>query len=115
MKNANLIKTRDNLLDRITGNPANQVLNPYVGGIQPELGPQPAAAMKQSLDMIKMAAIAEDGTAVDYALLRHDPAYVEFQSVSSPSLMGFDPASLSTRQEKMAFWINLITPWYWTR
>jgi hypothetical protein len=107
MTNANLIKVRDNLLDRITGKSANQVLNPYVGELQPELGPQPAAAMKKSLDMIKMAAIAEDGIAVDYALLPHDPAYVEFHSVSSPSLMGFDPASLSTRQEKMAFWINL--------
>ena len=49
----------------------------------------------------------EDGTGVEYGLMRNDPVFVEFQKVSSPRLRGFDPASLSTRQEKMAFWINL--------
>jgi len=107
MTNTLLIKTRDKLLDRIAGNPSYPVLNPYIGDIQRDLGNQPAAKLKKALDMIKVAAIEQDGTAVDYTLLRHNPAYVEFQIVSSPRLRGFDPASLSTRQEKMAFWINL--------
>jgi len=107
MTNTLLIKTRDNLLDRIAGNPSYQVLNPYTGEIQRELGTQPAAELKKVLDMMKIATMEDDGTEVNYTLLRNNPAYVEFRKVCSPRLRGFDPGSFSTRQEKMAFWINL--------
>jgi len=78
-----------------------------MGDVRRELGTQPAAELKKTLDMMKMATMQEDGAAVNYTLLREDPAYIEFQKTCSPRLRGFDPDSFSTRQEKMSFWINL--------
>jgi len=107
MTNALLIKIRDKLLDGIAGKSATQVLNPSMGDTQPELGSQPAAELKKALDRIRVATMEEGGTGVDYGLMRNDLVFVEFQKVSSPGLRCFDLALLSTRQEKMAFWINL--------
>ena len=102
-----LIETRDNLLDRISGIPSNQVLNPYVGDIHQDLGTKPAAELKKALDMMKIEAMEDDGAEVNYALLRSSPAYLEYRKVCSPKMRGFDPDTFSTRQEKMTFWINL--------
>ena len=107
MTNTHLIKIRETVLDRMARNHSYQVLNPYMGELQHESRPQIAAELKETLDLMKIAAMVEDGTAVNYTLLRNNPAYIDFQKESSPRLRGFDPASLSLRQEKMAFWINL--------
>ena len=102
-----LIKTREKILERISGVPSNQVLNPYVGDIPQDLGTQPAAELKKVLDMMKIEAMEDGGAEVNYALLRSSPAYNEYRKVCSPKLRGLDPDSFSTRQEKITFWINL--------
>jgi hypothetical protein len=104
---ARLIKTRDKLLDRISGVPSNQVLNPYTGEIPHDLGTKPAAELKKALDTMKVEAMEDDGSAVNYTLIRNSPAYLEYRKVCSPELRGFDPDTFSTHQEKMTFWINL--------
>jgi hypothetical protein len=104
---ARLIKARDNLLDRISGVPSNHVLNPYAGEIPSDRVTEPAAELKKALDMMKVEAMEAGGAAVNYILLRNSPAYNDYRKVCSPKLRGFDPGSFSTRQEKIAFWINL--------
>lgn len=43
---------------------------------------------------------------VDYESLRSSDAYREYKACTS-SLLDFDPATLATREEMLAFWINL--------
>lgn len=102
-----LIKMREKILDRMTGVPSNQVLNPYVGDIPHNPGTEPAAELKKALDKMKIEAMQAGGAAVNYDLLRSSPAYIEYRKVCSPKLRGFDPDSFSTCQEKITFWINL--------
>ncbi|UWZ79606.1 DUF547 domain-containing protein [Geoalkalibacter halelectricus] len=43
---------------------------------------------------------------VDYQAMRNSQAYRDYVACST-LLQGFDPLTLETRQEKLAFWINL--------
>lgn len=44
--------------------------------------------------------------AVDYERLKSSVAYAEYQECTT-ELLGFDPAVLKTREERLAFWTNL--------
>src|SRR5439155_27248347 len=56
---------------------------------------------------LKAAAVTDDGGRVDYAALKGHPAYEAYRAVAS-ELAGFDPCTLTTRTEQLAFWINLF-------
>lgn len=103
-----LIKYRESVLDLLTGT-GKQVLNESdhlsLGGEKPGLGI--TAELKQYLDMAKTSAMDEQGLSVDYDLLRGSQAYLEYQQKCSPRLRYFDPETLSTPEERLAFWINL--------
>lgn len=102
-----LIILREKLLDRLSGIQAGDVLNVSTAGSVPVSGTDPAAELKSALDRIRSAAIDETGAHVDYALLRGSAAYHEFRRICSPRLRTFDPAELASREERLAFWINL--------
>jgi len=102
-----LIGLREKLLDKLGATQAGDVLNVSLAGPVPEPGVDPAADLKRALDSIKIAAVDDSGTHVDYASLRESAAYQEFRSVCSPRLRNFDPAELASREERLAFWINL--------
>jgi hypothetical protein len=66
-----------------------------------------AADLMRAMNRIKALAISDDGAHVDYARLRHSDAYAEYRRAWLPRLRAFDPACLTTREERLAFWINL--------
>jgi hypothetical protein len=62
--------------------------------------------IKQSLNRIKAEAISPDGSKVDYRSITASHSYREYKKLTS-HLGNYDFKSLSSREEKLAFWINL--------
>ncbi len=103
-----LIYFRESVLDFITGT-APHVLN-EVGdsySLNKETGLEITAELKRFMDMAKISAMDEQGYFVDYALLKESQPYLEYRQKCSPRLRYFDPGTLSTPEEQLAFWINL--------
>jgi hypothetical protein len=107
-----LINLREAALGLALGRRAHDVLNlppdgaPAAG--QPALdGPALAAALKAAVNGFKAAAMDTAGLTVDYRRLRDSPAYADYWASLTPQLQGYDPAGLATRDERLAFWINL--------
>lgn len=70
---------------------------------------QDAALCGRLLDAaarLRAAAACEDGRAVAYDRLATLPAFAAYRAVAG-ELAGFDPGSLATRGERLAFWINV--------
>lgn len=102
-----MIGWRDRFLDLLSGTLMGPVLNPDGIDSRLEAGMDPAADLKHALDAIKVAAIGEAGSQVDYDALRSDIAYQVMLIESSTKLNAFDPAYLASREDRLAFWINL--------
>lgn len=104
-----LISLREALLNVITRSDANPILNqasdPAV--LTMETGVEITAELKRFMDMAKLEAIDDRGLGVDYKHLQSSPAYLEYQQSCSPRLRTFDPGDLISREEQLAFWINL--------
>jgi hypothetical protein len=65
-----------------------------------------AADMLRIVNALKAEAYEATGGRVDYARLRASAAYAEY-GLCARRLPTFDPATLTTREERLAFWINL--------
>ncbi len=107
-----LINLREAAIGLALGRQARDVLNlppdgePLAG--QPALdGPALAAALKAAVNGFKATAMDDAGLTVDYRRLRDTPAYADYWATLTPQLQAYDPASLATRGERLAFWINL--------
>ena len=101
------IGLREILLDVLSGIEKDAVLNVATAGFLPQSGKDPAAELKRALDLVKTNAVDESGTRVDYDALKDSSAYQHFRKTLSPGLAGFDPTTLKSRGEQLAFWINL--------
>lgn len=104
-----LVKGRESFLDVITGTNSRVVLN---AGEPARTGPfsegaDLTAELKRFMDIVRSGARDEQGLNVDYRQLKGSPVYLEYRQSSSPRLKNFDPAQLTSREEKLAFWINL--------
>jgi hypothetical protein len=64
-------------------------------------------ALGRSLAAMKRAAADAQGARVDYARLAESGAYRIYRDCVSSVLPAVDPAGLRTREERLAFWINL--------
>ncbi|MFC2026035.1 DUF547 domain-containing protein [Chloroflexota bacterium] len=102
-----LVKIRDSLFNRLTGVEQDLVLNPLPSQPVPPQSSGLAAEIKMAIDEFKTSAVDQSGFKVDYAGLRDTQAYAEYQRSCTPRLRKFDPASLRTPEESLAFWINL--------
>jgi hypothetical protein len=102
-----LIYLREKILDKLSGVQAEAVLNDSAAESAPELRMDPAADLKRALDRIKSIAVDDSGVHLDYGALRTSAAYQEFRTMCSPRLKTFDPSDLASREEQLAFWINL--------
>lgn len=104
-----LVAGRDSFLDLVTGTKPHMVLNegdpdhPALLAVDSDI----TADLKRFMDMTKVEAIDVQGYNVDYQRLKGSPAYLEYRQSCSPRLRNFDPAVLTSREEKLAFWINL--------
>jgi hypothetical protein len=104
-----LINFRETILDFFTGTDPLTVLNNINGSdsIVKDPGLELTAELKRFLDMAKIDAMDEQGYFVDYARLQKSPVYDEYRQQCSPRLGYFEPGSLSSDEERLAFWINL--------
>lgn len=68
-------------------------------------GPAIAAELQADMQAMVGGVSAAHG-GVDYGTLRSGDAYADFRACTA-GLIGFDPAALRTREERLAFWINL--------
>jgi hypothetical protein len=103
-----LIAGRDAILNGITG-VSDTVLN--AGPLPAGQGDAPAdsdiaAALKRSANKLKNTAVQADGYAVNYSRLRGSEPYAAYRAAAA-RLRAFDPASLVTREARLAFWVNL--------
>jgi hypothetical protein len=101
------ISARESLLDRITLTQPSSVLNPEYLDLSQSQSSDLPARMREVFDRIMLDVFDKQGVNVDYAALRTHPAYIEFRKNLSPSLRCFDPSSLVSDAERIAFWINL--------
>jgi hypothetical protein len=101
------IGLRERLFNGLSGIKVDDALNVVTAGPVPDYGIDPAADLKRALDSIIIAAVDGSGARLDYAALRESSAYQHYRNALSPGLKGFDPMILESRQERLAFWINL--------
>lgn len=69
-------------------------------------GPGVAAELLSALQMMEAEAFDPTAGTVDYHRLAESEAYARYRGCTA-SLTGFDPRSLGSREEQVAFWINL--------
>ncbi len=100
-----LIHTREALLALALGFDPRAVLNPqHTDGAGDKTV---AAELKEALNAFKAHAMDAGGRHVDYARLAGSPAYTRYRAECSPKLARFNPGTLESRAEQLAFWINL--------
>ncbi|MBE0667570.1 MAG: DUF547 domain-containing protein, partial [Bacteroidales bacterium] len=105
MTNLNvLINMRESILDTLIG--ARRIMALNHSEIQQKSQIEdPAFVLRVALQDLLAGFMDEQGQ-INYAALKTSPAYVAFHDQTA-QLQTFDPASLITRDAKLAFWINL--------
>jgi len=86
--------------------PPDFVLN---AGPEPDgaMAPEPVATdMRRIINSLKAEAYDTARGRVDYARLCASPTYAEY-CLCARRLQSFDPAAVGSREERLAFWINL--------
>jgi len=98
---------REKVLDRILGIDPVSFLNPENPQKDSMVeGSALAARLRGAIARFKAIAMNEKGEWVDYRQLSINPAYQSFRELVS-QLREFDLSTLSSREEQLAFWINL--------
>ena len=64
-------------------------------------------ALRRNANALKAAAIDAEGRQVDYNRLRASDAYAALRRDLTPQLRSLDLSALTTREQRLAFWINL--------
>ena len=101
-----IISVRERMLDLITGAQSNQTLNTSTTITDMRANLDPAADLQALLQNVLAAFVDPLDGSVDYAALRIGDDYAVFRACVA-QLQTFDPPTLSSREEKLAFWINL--------
>lgn len=83
-----LIRSREAVLDFITGTDPEEILNQIDNPDQlpRNAGVEITGELKRFMDMAKISAMNEHGTFVDYDQLRDSPPYLEYQQSCSPRM-----------------------------
>ncbi len=102
-----VVNTREALLSRILSFAGNAVLNDTKPTDLPLAGSELAVSLKRSANALRAAAIDADGRQVDYDRLRASEAYAVLRRNLTPQLRSLDLSTLATREQRLAFWINL--------
>ena len=98
---------REKLLDRVLGIDPWSSLNPEkLEENEVFEGSTLVTEFKVAITQFKAIAMNEKGEWVDYQQLSLNPAYQSFRELIS-QLREFDLSTLSSRDEQLAFWINL--------
>lgn len=101
-----LVAAREGLISRVLGFDGEAVLNAGAGNGQTIAGLALAAALRRAMNALKAEGMDATGQRVDYDRLRKSDAYAAYRDLT-PKLRSLDLATLTTREEQLAFWINL--------
>ncbi len=99
-----MIRLLNRLLDQVLRVDGNAVLND--GIVKQSSDGNIAADIKRALTMLKAEAYDESSAAFDYARIRASESYRALRDCTA-RLDSFDPGTLTTHEERLAFWINL--------
>ncbi|MFZ5557356.1 MAG: glycoside hydrolase family 15 protein [Pseudomonadota bacterium] len=83
-----------------------EVLN-RPGDTRARAAPDPAAAMKRAMNVVRAQFYDGQTQRIDYAAIRGADAYRWFQELAA-QLADFDPARLDTDTQRIAFWTNVF-------
>lgn len=101
-----LVRLRDGVLARVLGSGecASASAPPSTHA---EQAASVAVELKQAMSRLKAQAISEDGNHVNYTTLRESDEFAAYRRHFLPRLAALDPTAIATREERIAFWINL--------
>ena len=102
-----VVTTREALLSRILSFAGDSILNHAEPTGPPLAGSELAFALKHGASALKAAAIDAEGRQVDYDRLRASEAYAVLRRDLTPQLRSLDVSTLATREQRLAFWVNL--------
>jgi len=102
-----LIHGREWILNQLAGARPSLAINQALVDSAMPPSADLAARLKQTLDDLKISAMDESGSRVDYAAIRGSEAYADYQEECLAALRHFKPESLPTENARRAFWINL--------
>ena len=101
------ITGREKLLNWVLGVEPWTSLNPDKPSIKEgSEGSVLAVEIKESINQFKAIAMDKDGKSIDYQGLSLNPVYGAYRELVS-RLQDFDYSTLSTGDERLAFWINI--------
>lgn len=92
------------VLDRVFHRRRVPALN--VGKVSPQVGHGAPGDLRRSLNVILTRFMATDSQAIDYQALRSSEEFGELM-MCTRGLRGLDLQKLNSREERLAFWINL--------
>ncbi len=102
-----IINIRENILRKFLGISSNEVLN-LLDPQNPPMEPlQIVKMVKLAVNEFKEEAMNKTGSRVDYSRLCEAECYRRFQEELIPNLRTLDLNYLGTREEAIAFWINI--------
>lgn len=98
------MRLRDGVLTRMLGgdNCASAPASPHA-----EDAALLTAELKMAMSRLKAQAISDDGSHVNYAALRESDEFAAYRRHFLPRLAALDPSAITSRDERIAFWINL--------
>jgi len=97
---------RDRALDRLLGVCPREILNAAPTRGAPGDGVRVAASLKHSINELIATAGDTGANRLDYTRLSGSPAYREYR-IASAALRMLDLTTLSSREARLAFWINV--------
>jgi uncharacterized protein DUF547 len=100
-----LVASRDRVLDGLLG-VRGSVLNSVPAQDASGDGGRVAVSLRQSINALIATASSSGAGRLDYARLADSPAYREYRTKSA-SLRTLDVTTLSSREARLAFWINV--------
>lgn len=100
------IPIRETILDLLTRRRQSRTLNAGAPLTEDHSNLDPAQELQNLLREILASFVDPNNGNVDYRALRASPAYAMFRACLG-RLRTFDPSTLTTREEQLAFWINL--------
>ncbi len=102
-----VVRAREVLLSPLLSSSGEAVLNNAEPAGPLLRGLELAMALRRNANALKAAAIDAEGRQVDYNRLRASDAYAALRRDLTPQLRSLDLSALTTREQRLAFWINL--------
>jgi uncharacterized protein DUF547 len=102
-----LVALRERALNRLAGVRPDNVLNAVPACLATRDALRAAVDLKHAINTLLASAGNSSGDRLDYPRLADSPVYREYRTVSASALRTLDLATLSSREARLAFWIDV--------